>query len=86
MLSKRVKSGSEGDDDDDDDEQEDGLEQLESAMTLTFFHLAPILQNVSGGHWQFIFDVWKIISRALISDSLPWPFLPTLLLFNSSRS
>ncbi|KAH7872118.1 uncharacterized protein C8R40DRAFT_1173854 [Lentinula edodes] len=35
----------------------DGMEELESAMTLTFYHLAPILQNVAGGHWQFIFDV-----------------------------
>ncbi|KAJ3872691.1 hypothetical protein F5051DRAFT_148142 [Lentinula edodes] len=35
----------------------DGMEELESAMTLTFYHLAPILQNVTGGHWQFIFDV-----------------------------
>ncbi|KAJ3719553.1 hypothetical protein DFJ43DRAFT_1005337 [Lentinula guzmanii] len=33
------------------------MEELESAMTLTFYHLAPILQNVPGGHWQFIFDV-----------------------------
>ncbi|KAJ3986996.1 hypothetical protein F5890DRAFT_1406039 [Lentinula detonsa] len=41
------------------DEGETGvkMEELESAMTLTFYHLAPILQNVPGGHWQFIFDV-----------------------------
>ncbi|KAF8634833.1 hypothetical protein AX17_004084 [Amanita inopinata Kibby_2008] len=32
-------------------------EEAESAMTLVFAHLAPILQNVSGSHWEFIFDV-----------------------------
>ncbi|KAJ3861751.1 hypothetical protein EV359DRAFT_46545 [Lentinula novae-zelandiae] len=42
---------------DDDDDASDKMEELESAMTLTFYHLAPILQNVAGGHWQFIFDV-----------------------------
>ncbi|KAJ3808145.1 hypothetical protein F5876DRAFT_46635 [Lentinula aff. lateritia] len=41
----------------DDDDASDEMEELESAMTLTFYHLAPILQNVAGGHWQFIFDV-----------------------------
>ncbi|KAF9075216.1 hypothetical protein BDP27DRAFT_38333 [Rhodocollybia butyracea] len=47
----------EGGDEDEEDENGDDMEELESAMTLTFFHLAPILQNVPGGHWQFIFDV-----------------------------
>ncbi|KAJ3894553.1 hypothetical protein GG344DRAFT_40829 [Lentinula edodes] len=41
----------------DDDDASDKMEELESAMTLTFYYLAPILQNVAGGHWQFIFDV-----------------------------
>ncbi|THV07136.1 hypothetical protein K435DRAFT_710473 [Dendrothele bispora CBS 962.96] len=36
---------------------EDISEEVECAMTLTFFHLAPILQNVPGAHWAFIFDV-----------------------------
>ncbi|KAK7439775.1 hypothetical protein VKT23_017349 [Stygiomarasmius scandens] len=36
---------------------EDIGEEVECAMTLTFFHLAPILQSVPGGHWAFIFDV-----------------------------
>ncbi|KAH7921570.1 hypothetical protein BV22DRAFT_1096259 [Leucogyrophana mollusca] len=32
-------------------------EEVESMMTLIFFHLAPILQNVSGAHWDFIYDI-----------------------------
>jgi hypothetical protein len=36
---------------------EDIDEEVESEMTLIFFHLAPILQNVSGAHWEFVFDV-----------------------------
>lgn len=32
-------------------------EEVESAMLPVFMHLAPILQNVPGGHWAFIFDV-----------------------------
>ncbi|KAJ3992694.1 hypothetical protein F5050DRAFT_1579091 [Lentinula boryana] len=46
-----------GEEEDDDGETGVKMEELESAMTLTFYHLAPILQNVPGGHWQFIFDV-----------------------------
>ncbi|KDQ60057.1 hypothetical protein JAAARDRAFT_32435 [Jaapia argillacea MUCL 33604] len=36
---------------------EDIDEEVESAMTLIFSPLLPILQNVPGGHWDFIFDV-----------------------------
>ena len=36
---------------------EDTEEEVESQMTVLFFHLAPILQHVSGSHWDFIFDV-----------------------------
>ncbi|KAJ7702616.1 hypothetical protein B0H16DRAFT_1394969 [Mycena metata] len=36
---------------------EDIEEEVESAMTLVFFHLAPLLQNVPGTHWDLIFDV-----------------------------
>ncbi|EPQ53690.1 hypothetical protein GLOTRDRAFT_117039 [Gloeophyllum trabeum ATCC 11539] len=36
---------------------EDISEDVESAMTLIFYHLVPILQDVPGGHWDFIFDV-----------------------------
>ncbi|TFK64592.1 hypothetical protein BDN72DRAFT_260036 [Pluteus cervinus] len=48
-------AGGGGDDEDEDDE---GLgEEVESAMAAVFVHLVPILQNVSGKHWEFIFDV-----------------------------
>jgi E3 ubiquitin-protein ligase listerin len=36
---------------------EDVDEEVESAMTLIFIHLAPILQDVPGSHWDLIFDV-----------------------------
>jgi hypothetical protein len=36
---------------------EDVDEEVESEMTLIFFHLAPLLQNVSGAHWEFMFDI-----------------------------
>jgi E3 ubiquitin-protein ligase listerin len=36
---------------------EDVGEEVESIMTSIFTHLAPILQNVPGGHWDFTFDV-----------------------------
>ncbi len=32
-------------------------EDVESEITNVFFHLVPILQNVSGTHWDFIFDL-----------------------------
>jgi hypothetical protein len=32
-------------------------ESVESEMTFLFLHLAPILQDVPGSHWDFIFDV-----------------------------
>ncbi|KAF8500410.1 hypothetical protein F5888DRAFT_1682008 [Russula emetica] len=32
-------------------------EDVESEITNVFFHLVPILQNVSGAHWDFIFDL-----------------------------
>jgi E3 ubiquitin-protein ligase listerin len=36
---------------------EDIDEEVESMITLLFIHMAPILQNVAGNHWEFIFDV-----------------------------
>ena len=36
---------------------EDVNEEVESEMTWIFFSLAPLLQNISGAHWEFIFDV-----------------------------
>ncbi|KAJ7669444.1 hypothetical protein DFH06DRAFT_1321521 [Mycena polygramma] len=49
---------------------EDIEEELESAMTLVFFHLAPLLQNVPGTHWDLIFDVIEsnLESAALTDD------------------
>lgn len=38
---------------------EDIDEEVESGMTLVFLHLAPILQNVPGAHWEFMFDVME---------------------------
>lgn len=43
----------------DDDEPLD--EEVESAMLPIFSHLAPILQNVPGSHWGFIFDVLEAV-------------------------
>jgi E3 ubiquitin-protein ligase listerin len=36
---------------------EDIDEDVESEMTAVFFHLMPVLQNIPGSHWDFIFDV-----------------------------
>ncbi|SRR6266571_3294945 len=36
---------------------EDIDEDVESEITNVFFHFVPILQNVPGSHWEFIFDV-----------------------------
>ena len=34
-------------------------EAIETHLTYLFFHLAPIIQNVSGAHWEFIFDMME---------------------------
>lgn len=45
-------------DDNVDDEEDDGAgEEVESLITELFIHLAPIIQNVPGKHWEFVFDV-----------------------------
>ena len=36
---------------------EDIDEDVESEITNVFFHIVPILQNVPGSHWEFIFDL-----------------------------
>ena len=36
---------------------EDIDEAVENELTLIFINLAPIIQNVVGSHWDFIFDV-----------------------------
>jgi hypothetical protein len=38
---------------------EDIDEDVENMMPLLFIHLSPILQNVAGNHWEFIFDVFE---------------------------
>ena len=59
--------GDDGDDDDDGDEME---ERVESAMLPIFMHLAPILQNVTGSHWAFMFDVLEgVLERASSADN-----------------
>jgi hypothetical protein len=37
----------------DDDVDED----VENELTLVFAHLVPILQNVTGSHWELMFDI-----------------------------
>jgi hypothetical protein len=32
-------------------------EDVESEITNVFYHLVPILGNISGAHWDFIFDL-----------------------------
>lgn len=41
----------------DDEAEED--EDMEGIMAQLFSHLAPILQGVPGGHWDFILDVME---------------------------
>ena len=53
----------------DDDDGEEIEERVESAMLSIFMHLAPILQNVPGGHWAFVFDVLEGVSEgASVTD------------------
>ncbi|KAJ6599995.1 hypothetical protein DFH09DRAFT_1355983 [Mycena vulgaris] len=48
---------------------EDIEEELESAMTLVFFYLAPLLQNVPGTHWDLIYDVLEsTLENAALTD------------------
>lgn len=55
------KAGGEDDDDESEDEDEGPSEDLESAMLAVFIGLAPILQNVPGKHWEFIWDVLETV-------------------------
>ena len=37
---------------------EEGIsDEVQSQLTFLFLHVAPILQNVSGSHWDLIFDI-----------------------------
>ena len=57
--------------DDDDDDGEEVGEQVENEMLSIFMHLAPILQNVPGGHWEFMFDVLEgVLERASADKAL----------------
>ena len=56
-------------DDGDGDDGEEMEERVESAMLPIFMHLAPILQNVPGGPWAFVFDVLEsVLERASSTD------------------
>ena len=56
-------------DDGDVDDGEEMGERVESAMLPIFMHLAPILQNVPGGPWAFVFDVLEsVLERASSTD------------------
>lgn len=55
------KAGGESDEDDSEDEEEGPSEDLESAMLAVFVGLAPILQNVIGKHWDFMWDVVETV-------------------------
>ena len=55
--------------DDGDEDGEEMEERVESAMLPIFMHLAPILQNVPGGPWAFVFDVLEsVLERASSTD------------------
>ncbi|KAJ7249410.1 hypothetical protein C8J57DRAFT_1239861 [Mycena rebaudengoi] len=48
---------------------EDLDEEVESAMTLVFFYLAPLLQNVPGTHWDLIYDVLESnLENSMLTD------------------
>ena len=55
-------------------------EELESEMTLVFFYIAPLLQNVPGGHWDFIFDVIENNLEVSSDDRFTSPILHNLLI------
>ncbi|KAI0824805.1 hypothetical protein BC628DRAFT_1321461 [Trametes gibbosa] len=62
---------------------EDLDEEVQSEMTLVFAHLAPILQNVPGSHWDLTFDVVENnLENAALDDSSTYVTLSrTLRLF-----
>jgi stearoyl-CoA desaturase (delta-9 desaturase) len=66
-----------GDDEEDEESEEDEdegpSEDLESAMLAVFIGLAPILQNVPGKHWEFVWDVLETVLE--VSGDFTSPFL-----------
>lgn len=50
-------------------DDEDVGEDVESAMIHVYIHLTPILQNLAGNHWEFIFDVLEsVLENSQITD------------------
>lgn len=49
---------------------EDIDEDVDCEMTLVFISLAPILQNIPGAHWEFIFDVVETNLEVIMTTSL----------------
>ncbi|KAJ2933069.1 hypothetical protein H1R20_g4020, partial [Candolleomyces eurysporus] len=63
------KAAGEDEDDESEDEDEGPSEDLESAMLAVFIGLAPILQNVPGKHWEFIWDVLEtVLENSTLDD------------------
>ncbi|KAH8102265.1 hypothetical protein BXZ70DRAFT_63905 [Cristinia sonorae] len=58
-------------------------EEVELEMTSLFIHIAPILQNIPGAHWDFIFDIMENnLEGASLEDQATLPALArTLELF-----
>ena len=64
---------------------EDIDEDVEAQMTQLFVHLAPILQTVSGSHWDFMFDLMENnLENCTFEDSssIPTLFYTLRLLIN----
>jgi stearoyl-CoA desaturase (delta-9 desaturase) len=55
------KASGDSDEEHSEDEEEGPSEDLESAMLAVFVGLAPILQNVIGKHWEFMWDVVETV-------------------------
>jgi len=56
-----VEGAGGGEEDSDEDEEDGPSEDLESAMLAVFIGLLPILQNVPGNHWEFMWDVVETV-------------------------
>lgn len=52
------------------DEDDELDEEVQSAMLPIFVDLAPILQNVPGSHWDFIFDVLEAVLEFSSDDDV----------------
>ncbi|KAF5340217.1 hypothetical protein D9611_007972 [Ephemerocybe angulata] len=61
--------GKADEDESEDDDDEVPSEDLESAMLAVFIGLSPILQNVPGKHWDFMWDVLETtLENATLED------------------